>query len=80
MPCCRVFSASQMICYTIQMTPLHRRLAKLEARRPTHGPAQLVNANDIDPTVLALWLSVGIDQMTLAQLDLLEENLRRLPV
>lgn len=62
------------------MTPLHRRLSKLEARRPAKDPAQMVDANDLDPTVLALWLSVGIDQMTLAQLDLLEENLRRLPV
>ena len=40
----------------------------------------MVDANDLDPTVLALWLSVGIDQMTLAQLGLLEDNLRRLPV
>jgi|GEM_PF-3158661 len=62
------------------MTPLHRRLSKLEARRPAHGPAEMVDANDLDPAVLALWLAVGIDQMTLAQLDLLEENLRRLPV
>ena len=30
--------------------------------------------------VPTLWLAVDIDQMTLAQLDLLEENLRRLPV
>lgn len=62
------------------MTPLHRRLSKLEARRPAQGLAQMVDANDLDPAVLALWLSVDIDQMTLTQLDLLEENLRRLPV
>ncbi len=40
----------------------------------------MVDANDLDPEVLALWLAVGIDHMTLAQLDLLEDNLRRLPV
>ncbi len=40
----------------------------------------MVDADDFDPEVLALWLAVGIDQMTFAQLDLLEDNLRRLPV
>lgn len=62
------------------MTPLSRRLAKIEARRPAQGPAQLVDANDLDPAVLALWLAVDIDHMTLGQLDMLEDNLRRLPV
>ena len=62
------------------MTPLSRRLSKLEARRPAQGPAQMVDANDLDPAVLALWLAVDIDQMTIAQLDMLEDNLRRLPV
>lgn len=62
------------------MTPLHRRLSKLEARRPAQGLAQMVDANNLDPAVLALWLVVDIDHMTLAQLDLLEDNLRRLPV
>ena len=62
------------------MSPLARRLAKLEARRPAHGPVEMVDANDLDPEVLALWLAVGIDHMSLAQLDLLEDNLRRLPV
>ena len=60
------------------MTPLHRRISKIEARRAPQGPAQMIDANDLDPAVLALWLSVGIDEMTLAQLDMLEENLRRL--
>jgi hypothetical protein len=62
------------------MTPFHRRLSKLEARRPAQGQAQMIDANDLDPAVLALWLAVRIDQMTVAQLDMLEENLRRLPV
>jgi hypothetical protein len=60
------------------MSPLHRRLSKLEARRPAQGPAQMVDANDLDPAALALWLSVDIDHMTLAQLDLLEGALRKL--
>ncbi len=38
----------------------------------------MVDANDLDPAVLALWLSVDIDQMTLEQLDLLEGALRKL--
>jgi len=41
---------------------------------------QLVDASLLDPAVLALWLAVDINQMTLSQLDMLEENLRRLPV
>ena len=62
------------------MSPLARRLAKIEARCPTQGSVQMVDANLLDPEVLALWLAVDIDQMTLSQLDLLEDNLRRLPV
>jgi hypothetical protein len=62
------------------MFNLSRRLTKLEARRPMDGPAQMVDANALDADVLALWLAVGVDKMNLAQLDRLEENLRRLPV
>jgi len=62
------------------MSPLARRLSKIEARRPAQGPAQLVDANLLDPAVLALWLAVGVNEMNLSQLDLLEDNLRRLPV
>ena len=62
------------------MSPLARRLAKLELRRPAQGQVQIIDANDLDPAVLALWLAVDIVQMNLEQLDLLEDNLRRLPV
>jgi hypothetical protein len=62
------------------MSPLARRLSKLEARRPAQGTVQMVDANLLDPEVLAIWLAVEIDQMNLDQLDLLEDNLRRLPV
>jgi uncharacterized protein YbjT (DUF2867 family) len=62
------------------MSPLARRLSKLEARRPAQGTVQMVDANLLDPEVLAIWLAVEIDQMNLSQLDMLEENLRRLPV
>jgi hypothetical protein len=60
------------------MSPLSRRLAKIEARRPAQGPAQLVDANLLDPEVLALWLAVDISHMSLSQLDMLESNLKRL--
>ena len=60
------------------MSPLARRLAKIELRRPAQGPVQMVDANLLDPAVLALWLAVDIDQMTLEQLDLLEDNLRKM--
>jgi len=40
----------------------------------------MVDPHDLDPDVLALWLTVDINEMTLAQLDLLDENLRRLSV
>ena len=62
------------------MMGLTRRIAKLEVRRPAQGPAQMVDVNRLDPAVLALWLAVGIDQMALAQLALLEADLRRFTV
>ena len=62
------------------MSPLARRLAKIEARRPAQGLVQMVDANLLDPEVLALWLTVDIEHMTLSQLVVLEDNLRRLPV
>jgi hypothetical protein len=62
------------------MSPLSRRLSKIEQRRPAQGAVQLVDANLLDPEVLALWLAVDIEHMTLSQLDLLEDNLRRIPV
>jgi hypothetical protein len=61
------------------MSPLARRLAKIELRRPAQGSVQMVDANLLDPEVLTLWLTVDIDQMNLAQLDLLEGALRKLP-
>ena len=38
----------------------------------------MIDANLLDPEVLALWLAVGIDEMNLDQLDMLEANLRKL--
>ena len=60
------------------LATLHRRIAKLEARRPAQGPVQMVDANLLDPEVLALWQKVPIDQMNLEQLEMLEINLRKL--
>jgi hypothetical protein len=62
------------------MSPLARRLSKIELRRPAQGPVQMIDANNLDPAVLELWLAVDIEHMTLSQLDLLEDNLRRIPV
>jgi hypothetical protein len=62
------------------MNSIHRRITKLESRRPAPVAAHMVDPHDLDPDVLALWLTVDISEMTLAQLDLLDENLRRLSV
>lgn len=62
------------------MSPLARRLSKIEARRPAQGPVQMIDANLLDPEVLALWLAVPIGHMNLNQLNLLKDNLRRLTV
>lgn len=62
------------------LVSLQRRISKLEKRHPKQGLAQMVDVNRLDPALLALWLAVGIDQMTLAQLALLEADLRRLTV
>jgi len=40
----------------------------------------MLDTKQLDPAALALWLSVDIDQMTLAQLALLEADLRRFTV
>jgi len=70
----------QLMLYYHIMSPLSRRLAKIEARRPAQGLAQMIDPSLLDPAVLALWLAVDIEHMTLTQLDILEDNLRRLPV
>ena len=61
------------------MHKLSRRLSKLEALRPSPVAAHMIDPHDLDPEVLALWLTVDISEMTLSQLDLLDENLKRLP-
>lgn len=40
----------------------------------------MLDTKQLDPAVFALWRSVGTDQMTLAQLGLLEADLRRFTV
>jgi hypothetical protein len=60
------------------MNSIHRRIARLESRRPAPVAAHMVDPHDLDSDVLALWLNVDINEMTLAQLDLLDENLKRL--
>ena len=60
------------------MSPLSRRISKIEARCPAHKPVQLVDPSLLDSEVLAVWLAVDINHMTIAQLDMLEANLRKL--
>ena len=62
------------------MNSIHRRINKLESRRPAPVAAHMIDPSDLDPDVLALWLTVDISEMTLAQLDQLDENLNRLTV
>jgi len=56
---------------------LRSRLSELEARRPTEGLARMIDANDFDPVVHAIWLAVGIAEMNLFQPDLLVDRLNR---
>lgn len=60
------------------MNSIHRRIAKLESRRPAPVAAHMIDPHDLDSAVLALWLTIDISEMTLSQLDLLDENLKRL--
>ena len=60
------------------MSPLARRLSKLEQRRPAQGPVQMIDASLLDPEVLAIWQMVPIGQMNIDQLDMLEGALRKL--
>ena len=62
------------------MNSIHRRIARLESRRPAPVAAHMVDPHDLDPAVLAIWLTIDINEMTLSQLDMLDENLRRLSV
>ena len=62
------------------MNSIHGRIARLEFRRPAPVAAHMIDPHDLDPAVLAIWLTIDINEMTLSQLDMLDENLRRLSV
>jgi hypothetical protein len=62
------------------LVSLQRRISKLEKRHLAQGLTQMLDTKQLDPAVLALWCSVGVDQMTLAQLGLLEADIRRFTV
>jgi len=64
------------------MSPLHRRLCKLEAKHPKRVSGQMIEFACLSPEVQALWLDVDSDLnlMTLAGLDLLATDLRRFTV
>ncbi len=58
---------------------MNRRLARLEAQRPKRVSGPMIEFACLSPQVQALWLAVDgdVDRMTLTQLDLLAEDLRR---
>ena len=60
------------------MNSMHRRIAKLESLCKAPAAAHMIDPHDLDPAALALWLTVDISEMTLSQLDQLDENLQRL--
>lgn len=64
------------------MITLVRRIAKIEAQRPKRVSGPMIEFSCLSPQVQALWLAVDgdVDRMTLTQLDLLAEDLRRFTV
>ena len=59
------------------MDSIHRRIARIEAQRPKRVSGPMIEFSCLLPEVQAIWQTVAINQMTLAQLNLLEEDLRR---
>jgi hypothetical protein len=64
------------------MIALVRRIAKIEAQRPKRVSGPMIEFACLSPQVQALWLAVDgdVNRMTLAQLDMLAEDLRRFTV
>jgi hypothetical protein len=62
------------------MNSIHRRLAKLESRRPVAAPTgRMIAFDDLDPAIAAMFLSVDCDvnRMSLAQLVQWEAEINR---
>jgi hypothetical protein len=64
------------------MIGLVRRIAKIEAQRPQRVSGPMIEFACLSPQVQALWLTVDgdVNRMTLAELDMLAEDLRRFTV
>jgi hypothetical protein len=64
------------------MTPLLRRLCKLEAQRPKRVSGPMVSFSCLSPQAQSLWLAAegDVNRMTLAELDVLAAELGRLTV
>jgi hypothetical protein len=61
------------------MIALVRRIAKIEAQRPKRVSGPMIEFACLCPQVQALWLAVDgdVNRMTLAELNMLAEDLRR---
>lgn len=61
------------------MIALVRRIAKIEAQRPKRVSGQMVSSSCLSPQVQALWqaLDGDVNLMSLAELDMLADDLRR---
>lgn len=66
--------------YNITMqSALYRRLTRLEAQRPKRVSGPMVSFSCLSPEVQAMWLAADgdLNQMNLAELDVLAADLRR---
>jgi hypothetical protein len=62
------------------LATLHRRIAKLEARRPLAQPAgRMISFEEMDPAMVAMYLALDCDveRMSLDQLNLWEAEIMR---
>jgi len=62
------------------MNSIHRRLARLESRRPVAPPTgRMIAFEELDPAMAAMFLSVDgdVNRMSMAQLLLWEAEINR---
>ena len=62
------------------LATLHRRIARLEARRPPAQPTgRMISFEEMDPTMVAMYLALDCDvgRMSLDQLNLWEAEIMR---
>ena len=62
------------------LATLHRRIARLEARRPPEQPTgRMISFEEMDPAMVAMYVAVDCDvgRMSLDQLNLWEAEIMR---